>query len=168
MRGIGLVLATMLLLLVGAGGVVGAHALALFAHVSVDPAGELVVRIVDPYGALVEGQEVLASGLAPGGRPTKPVTLTEGPPGTYRGKVVVPGADRYEATVDLVLVGDLHRIQYEIRAGEGQPERMMAMVGIDPPEGLSWSRILFIAAAAVLIAGTGLSLVKRRPALEGE
>lgn len=166
MRGWGLALAAMLLLLVGAGGVAGAHALALFGHVSVDPEGEVVVRIVDPYGALVEGQEVIASALAPGGKPTRPVTLQEGPPGTYRGKVLVPGAERYEATIDLVLVGDLHRIQYEIRPGEGQPERMVPMAGIDPPEGVAWSRILYIGAAAVLILGTGVALLKRRPAPE--
>lgn len=156
------------LLLVGPSRWAGAHDLALFGHISVDPQGEITVRIVDPYGALIEGQKVTAHATAPGGRATRSAELAEGPAGTYRGVVTVPGAERYEVTVDLELAGDLHRIRYEVTAGKGQPEQMVAMAAIDPPQGPPWSRILYIAAAVVLVAATGLALLKKRPAAEGE
>lgn len=145
-----------------------AHDLSLFGHVSVDTQGEISVRMVDTYGAIIEGQSVTAFAVAPGGRPTKPVTLTEGPPGRYRGVVTVPGAERYEVTVDLELVGDLHRILYAVTAGQGQPEQMVPMAQVDPPQGIPWSRVLFIAAAAILVAGTAVALMKRPPTAEEE
>ncbi|MFZ5828295.1 MAG: carboxypeptidase-like regulatory domain-containing protein [Bacillota bacterium] len=145
-----------------------AHELDLFGHISVDPQGEITVRIVDPYGALIEGQKVTASATAPGGQTTRAVTLAEGPAGSYRGVVTAPGAERYTVTVDLELAGDLHRIRYEVTAGQGQPEQMLAMVAIDPPQGLNWSRILYIAAAVVLVAATAVALLKKRPVAEEE
>lgn len=156
------------LLLMAGGGWATAHELALFAHVSVDPQGELTVRIVDIYGAAVEGQQVLASAAAPGSRPTKAEPLKEEPAGTYRGVVTVPGADRYTVTVDVTLVGDLHRVTYDVKAGEAKSEQRIAMEAIDPPAGVPWSRVLYMAAAGVLVAATAVALLKKKPAAEGE
>lgn len=140
-----------------------AHELALFGHLSVDAQGEVAVRIVDVYGVALEGQKVTAFATAPGGRPTRTVELAEGPAGTYRGVVTVPGEELYQVTIDLVLAGDLHRIVHNVRSGEAQPERMVPMAAIDPPEGIPWSRILFALAAVVLVAGTAVALRKQRP-----
>lgn len=145
-----------------------AHGMALFGHLSVDPQGELVVRIVDVNGALVEGQQVTAFAAAAGGRPTRAAALKEGPPGTYRGVVTAPGARSYQVTVDLTLAGDLHRLLYEVRAGEGRPEAMLPMAALDPPQGFPWSRLLYIGAAVVLAAATLVALMKKRAPAEGE
>lgn len=156
------------LLLAGGDRWAGAHAVALFGHVSVDARGELVVRLVDVYGGLVEGQFLNAYATAPGGRPTQPLELAEGPPGTYRGVVTVPGAERYQVTIDMTLAGDLHRITYDVTAGQAQPERMVVMEAIDPPEGFPWSRLLYIGAAGLLVAATAVALLKKPPTAEEE
>lgn len=163
-------MAALLMALVAAvpAGQVLAHTMELFGYVSVDPQGELTVRIVDPYGAKVEGQRVTAYATAPGGRPTRPVELKEGPAGTYRGPVTAPGAERYRVTAEVALAGDLHRLEFEVRAGEGSPEQMLPMVGIDPPQGIPWSRILYIGAAVLLVAATVAALLRKPSPAGGE
>lgn len=146
----------------------GAHMNALYAHVSVDSRGEVTLRVVDFYGALVEGQQPVAYATAPGGRPTESVTLAESQPGTYRGVVTVPGAERYTVTVEITLLGELHRLRYDVTAGQGQPEQMMPMEQVEPPKGTNWSRILYLAAAAVLVIATAVALLKKKSVAEGE
>jgi hypothetical protein len=161
-------LAMALLLLAGGGRWALAHAMVLFGNVSVDARGELVVRVVDAYGAAVEGQKVTASAAAPGARPTKPVELKEEPAGTYRGVVTAPGAESYAVTIELDMAGDLHRIVYNVAAGQSKPEEMIPMAQIDQPQGIPWSRVLYLAAAAVLVAATAVALLKKPQPAEKE
>lgn len=145
-----------------------AHANALFAHVSVDSQGEVTMRVVDFYGALVEGQQPTIYAAAPGGRPTSPVAMVESQPGTYRRIITVPGVERYTVTAEIVLAGELYRLSYDVVAGQGQPEQMRPMDPIDPEPGPNWNRILFVAAAALLLAGTAVALLKNKAIPEGE
>ncbi len=156
---------TLAILLVAAGGKWAlAHAVTLFGHTAVDQQGGVTVRIVDVYGAALEGQSLKGYATPPGERPTRPVDLVEGPPGTYRAVIPPPpGASDYELTIDMELAGDLHRIWIAVKAGEGFPEQKVPMAQIDPPQGTAWGRVLFIGAAAVLVVATAVALKKKRP-----
>lgn len=161
---------TLVILLVAGGGRWAlAHAVTLFGHTQVDAQGQVSVRIVDVYGAALEGQSVTAFATLPSGRSTRPVDLVEGPPGTYRALVAPPpGAVEYDVTIDLKLAGDLHQIILPVKVGESQPEKPIPMSQIDPPQ-TPWGRILYIGAAAVvLVVATVVALRKKRPAAEGE
>lgn len=157
-----------LILLLGVAGPVGAHDLDLFGLVAVSPQGEVSIRIVDIYGARLEGMKVEAFATAPGAKPGRPVQMTEEPAGTYRAQVKPQeGSGPYQVTVDLRLADDLHRIMVEVVPGEGQAERRLIMGQIDLQSGLPWSRILFGGAALVLAAATVVAL-RRRSATAGE
>ena len=153
--------AVALALLVAFGTSALAHVMDLFGYVTVDEQGTVVARLVDVYGGLVEGQRVELYARPPGGRATKPVVMEEIAPGTYRGRVVPEGAPRYAVTIDLALGGDLHRIELEVEAGAAVPEQFLAMAQIDPR--WPWTRVLFVAAAVVLDAGSWVAW-RRRPA----
>lgn len=147
-------------------GAAGAHEIDLFGHVAVDERGEVTLRVVDVYGALVEGQEVTAYAAWDGERPSREVKLAEGPPGTYRGLVPVPGGGEYRLTIDMFVGGDLHRLELPVVPGEAVPEQTIRMMWIDPPGGLTWKRLLFYGAGAVLLVAAGIALRRPRPAAE--
>jgi len=147
-------------------GTAGAHDIDLFGHVSVDEKGEVTLRVVDVYGALVEGQQVTAYATGDGDRAAGEVTLTEGPAGTYRGVVPVPGDGEYRLTIDMFVGGDLHRLELPVAAGEAVPEQTLRMSWIDPPEGFTWKRLLFYSAGVLLVVTTWIALRRPRPAVE--
>lgn len=155
------------LLLVAAGlGRVAAHEMDLFGHVSVDASGEVTLRVVDVYGALVEGQQVTAYAARDGDQPAGEVTLPEGPAGTYRGVVPAPAEGEYRLTLDMFVGGDLHRLELQVVAGEALPEQTLPMIGIDPPEGFTWKRLLFYSAGVLLLVTTLIALRRPRPVAE--
>lgn len=154
-------LALAAVLLAAAGPAALGHALELFGHVAVDEQGTVVARLVDVYGGLVEGQRVELYAGAPGARAAAPAVMEEVAPATYRGTVVPPGAGEYEVIIDLALGGDLHRITIPVVAGVPVGEQVVQMEQIDPR--WPWTRVLFVAAAAVLAVGT-VAAWRRRPA----
>lgn len=148
-------------LLLGSGQPALGHAMDLFGHVSVDEQGTVVARLVDVYGGLVEGQRVELYARPQGGRAGAPVVMEEVSPGTYRGRAVPDRAGPYEVVIDLPLGGDLHRITLQVEPGVPVPEQYLMMDQIEPL--LSWTRLLFAAAAVVLVVGSVIAW-RRRPA----
>lgn len=137
------------------------HAMDLFGYVSVDEQGTVVARLVDVYGGLVEGQRVELYARPQGGRAGAPVVMEEIAPGTYRGRAEPPRPGPYEVVIDLALGGDLHRITVPVEPGVAVPEQYLTMEQVEPL--LSWTRVLFLAAAVVLAGGTVVAW-RRRPA----
>ncbi|WP_374713769.1 hypothetical protein [Symbiobacterium terraclitae] len=154
-------LALAAVLLAAAGPLALGHAVDLFGHVQVDEQGTVVAKLVDVYGGLVEGQRVEVHARARGARATAAAVMEEVAPATYRGTVAPPGDGEYEVVIDLQLGGDLHRITVPAVAGAAVPERVVAMEQIEPR--WPFTRVLFVAAAAVLALGTVVAL-RRRPA----
>lgn len=137
-----------------------AHAVDLFGYVSVDEQGTVTARLVDVYGGLVEGQRVELYARPQGGRAGPPVVMEELEPGTYRGRAVPNRAGPYEVVIDLPLAGDLHRITLPVEPGVPVAERYVIMEQIEPL--LTWTRVLFAAAAVVLAVGSVIAW-RRRP-----
>jgi len=159
LRGLPAALLLALMLLGPARAALG-HAVDLFGYVSVDEQGTVTARLVDVYGGLVEGQRVELYARPQGGRAGSPVVMEEPEPGTYRGRTVPDQAGPYEVVIDLPLAGDLHRITLPVEPGVPVPEQYVMMEQIEPL--LTWTRALYVAAAAVLVAGSVIAW-RRRP-----
>jgi len=136
------------------------HAMDVYAHVSVDEQGTVVARMVDVYGGLVEGQRVELYARPQGGRAGAPVVMEEVGPGIYRGRAVPDRPGPYEAVIDLALGGDVHRVTLQVEPGVPVPEQYLLTEQVEP---LPWTRILFAAAAVVLVVGSVIAW-RRRPA----
>ncbi|OTA40421.1 MAG: hypothetical protein A6D92_17895 [Symbiobacterium thermophilum] len=88
------------------------------------------------------------------------MVMEELEPGTYRGRAVPNRAGPYEVVIDLPLAGDLHRITLPVEPGVPVPEQYVMMEQIEPL--LTWTRVLFAAAAVVLAVGSVIAW-RRRP-----
>lgn len=137
------------------------HAMDLFGYVSVDEQGTVVARLVDVYGGLVEGQQVELYARPQGGRAGAPVVMEEVSPGTYRGRAAPHVAGPYEVVIDLAIGSDVHRIALPVEPGVPVPEQYLLMDQIEPL--FTWTRVLFVVAAAVLAVGSVIAW-RRRPA----
>lgn len=156
-----------LLLLLGLAPVAGAHNLSTTAAFSLS-GNELTVRLMDVYGAAVEGGQATASAAAPG-KKGQPAPLTEIQPGTYRGVIVAPGTGEYDILVEITVFDELFRGSIRVLAGDDLAETLVPMVPIDPPLAHSiWGPVLYGAAALVLIAATVVALRRQRGGEEVE
>ncbi|HYG59405.1 MAG TPA: hypothetical protein VD902_15190 [Symbiobacteriaceae bacterium] len=145
-----------------------AHSFAIVSAVSVS-GSEVTVRVMDVYGAAVEGGTASLALAPPGGKPGKAVPLTEGPPGTYRGTLTGVNPGDYDAVVDITVLGDLFRGRLRVELGSSMAETAVEMVGIDATPHFSWGPVLYGAAVVLLIAATAVAMVRRRQAVdEGE
>ncbi|HWI61417.1 MAG TPA: hypothetical protein VNT75_06255 [Symbiobacteriaceae bacterium] len=124
---------------------------------------ELTVRVMDVYGAAVEGAKSSAATAPPDGRQGKAVALSEVAPGTYRGTLTPPGTDRYDIYVEFTVLNELFRGSLRVKAGEDLAETMVAMVPVDPPLKHSvWGPVLYGAAAVVLVVATVIAIRRQR------
>lgn len=140
----------------------GAHNLSTMAALSLKGT-DLTVRIMDVYGAAVEGAK--ATGAA-GGRKA---ALAEGQPGTYRGNLTPPNTDQYDIIVEITIYNELFRGSLRVGRNEELEETLVAMIPIDPPLKHSvWGPIFYGAAAVVLIAATVVAIRRQRRGEEEE
>ena len=148
--------------LVTLAGVAQAHNLSTAAAFSLS-GNELTVRVMDVYGAAVEGAKASAATAPPDGKQGKAVPLTEVAPGTYRGTLTPPGTDRYDIYVEFTVLNELFRGSLRVKAGEEMAETMVAMVPIDPPlKHSAWGPVLYGAAALVLAVATVVAIRRQR------
>jgi hypothetical protein len=139
-----------------------AHTLSLVAAVS-NKGDLLSVRLLDPYGAAIQGGTVVAFSALPGGKSSKPVPLAEGPAGTYQG-AVAPPADKYAITVEATLGPDLFRLTLPDRqAGQDSAEALKAMQPVELQPGFDWTPILYLGAVVVLVTATAAAMLRKRP-----
>lgn len=158
-----LIAAWMLLVaILASAGIASAHASSVVAAVS-NQANEITVRVLDVYQAAVPGAKVTVAI----GKSGKPVTLTEGPAGTYRGKLSLP-TDDVEAQL-VVLVGpDQFQGPVRLNGAKNSAEGLVPLVPIEPKQ-FSWGPILYGAAVVVLATATAFALMKKKQSgVEGE
>jgi hypothetical protein len=122
---------------------------------------ELTVRALDVYGAPVPKAEVTAFVELAGGGKVKAVKLTEGPEGTYRANLNLPGTGLYLVKLELTYATELFRAQFRAEAGKGMGETLLPMQPIDPTR-FSWGPIFYGAAVVVLVTATAVAVVRRR------
>lgn len=142
-----------------------AHSAALVASISTH-GNEVTVRALDVYGAAVPGAVARAIPAVPGGKQGKPVTLKEGPPGSYSGVVEPPENGGYRLTVEVTLgtgkLAELFRAQLDMQAGENTPELLVPMAAIDVAQGVSWGTVVYVGAAVLLVVATGYAWLRQR------
>jgi hypothetical protein len=154
-----------LLLILSIAPSVGAHNLSATAAFSLT-GDELTVRVMDVYGAAVEGAKATVAASAPG-KKGQPAPLTEIQPGTYRGTISAPGTAEYDLLVEITVFEELFRGGIRVAAGESLAETLVPMVPIDPPLKHSfWGPVLYGAAALVLLVATVVALRRQRGAEE--
>lgn len=147
--------------------VAGAHNLSTTAAFSL-AGDELTVRVMDVYGAAVEGGKATVA-VAPPGKKGTAVPLAEGQPGTYRGRIAAPGTAEYDLLVEITVFEELFRGSIRVAAGTDLEETLVPMVPIDPPLKHSpWGPMLFGAAALVLVVATVVALRRQRGGAEVE
>ncbi len=150
-------------------GVAGAHSAAQIAAISTK-GHQVIVRMVDVYGAPVAEVPVGAVATEPGKLPGKYARLTEGPAGTYTGTVTPPKVEVYQLNVETTLGGEAHRGSLRVRVGEDLPETLIPLVPVlaEEQKGLGWSAYLYIAALVVVAAATAMAFLRKKPAGEEE
>jgi len=139
----------------------GAHSLSISGAVSLH-GSELTLRVMDFYGAAVEGARVTAAAGLPGGKQSKQVRLTEVSPGTYRGKIITPGSGAYEIIVEVTVLEELFRGPVKAQFGQDLPETMMPLAPIDLQSAFTWGPIFFGMAVIAVLTATAVALLRGR------
>ncbi|HYF96222.1 MAG TPA: hypothetical protein VD969_28775 [Symbiobacteriaceae bacterium] len=131
---------------------------------------ELTVRVMDVYGAAVEGATATVTAAPPDSRKKgPPATLKELEPGTYRGALVPPNTDTFDIVVEITVFDELYRGGLRVRADEELAETLVGMIPIDPPLKHSvWGPIFYGAAALVVIVATVVAIRRQRTGEEEE
>lgn len=147
----------------------GAHNLSTMAAFSLK-GGELTVRVMDVYGAAVEGATATATATPPDAKKKgAPAALKEIEPGVYRGALLPPNTDTYDIVVEITVFQELFRGGLRVRADEELSETLVGMIPIDPPLKHSvWGPIFYGAAALVLIIATVVAIRRQRSGEEEE
>jgi hypothetical protein len=145
---------------------VSAHAISLIAAVSMQ-GNQMTVRLLDPYGAKLEGGSVTGTAALTGGESGKAFPLAEGPAGTYQGNVTPapPAGKTFDVEIQAQLGPDLFRAVLPSRvAGEDSPELLLPMMPVEPQQGFNWGPVLYLAAVVVLLTATAVAVLRRRAA----
>lgn len=154
------------ILLIPAAGA-SAHSVTMAAAVSTS-GDEVTVRLIDPYGAAVEGAVTSIGFSAPDRPPGRLNRLQEREKGRFVGPIRAPESELYDITVEVTWAGDTLRSSIRARAGEDLSEVILPLEVVLHPGGINWSLYIYIGAAAVVLMATGLALMKRRGPEEEE
>lgn len=140
----------------------GAHGAFIYGTVSLQDL-DLVVRIADPYGALIPEALVTAATALVDKPSPRGGLLTEGPPGTYSGRLVPPAAEVYQITLELRAGGELFRGVFQVAAGEQVDEQLFPLAHIEQGGPLPWTAYLYL--FIVFLLGIALAVALRRKRL---
>lgn len=107
------------------------HGFSVVTILSFQTPDQLTVRLADAGLNPVAGAIVVVSAVPAGGKPGEPVTLAEGPAGTYTG--LIPGLPRGEVefAVEATVQGELHGAWIKLSTDRNQPELTRAMKAIE-------------------------------------
>lgn len=147
-------------------GSAGAHSASQIAAVATK-GNQVIVRMVDVYGAPVEQVPVGAVALEPGKRPSKYAALKEGPAGTYTGTVTAPpNIEVYQLNLETTLGGEPYRGSLRVRVGEDLTEVLIPLAAVDgeaQAKGFSWSTYLYIAGLLAVATATVVAMLRKKP-----
>jgi len=143
----------------------GAHGAFLYGVVSLRDL-DLAVSIADPYGGLIPDALVTAA-TSRVDRPSPPgARLVESPAGTYSGRLVAPGTDLFQITLELKAVGEIYRGVLQVSATQPVEGQRIPLVHVE--QGGSWPWTAYLYLVLVFLLGIAVAMALRRKRLDTE
>lgn len=145
---------------------VSAHGPGLLSFVSFKEPNLVTVRITDVTQNSVQGLKVTAATKA--GKVSKAASLSEGPPGTYSGKVPTGKEPIHQIVIEAIANEERLLSVLNVGSAEGGKEVVLPMVEQGPQQpGFPWQPVLLGTAAIVLVVGTYIA-TQRLKSIEEE